>query len=72
VPLPNDLGQRGYSGVNPPPGTGAHRLHLCVPALDVPALDVPDGARLAMLNILMISHTLGRAVLIGTSQAPEA
>jgi phosphatidylethanolamine-binding protein (PEBP) family uncharacterized protein len=70
--MPNDLGEVGYSGVNPPPGTGTHRMHLCVTALDIPTLDVPDRASLAMLNILMISHTLGRAVLVGTSHAPEA
>ncbi|MEZ0094519.1 YbhB/YbcL family Raf kinase inhibitor-like protein [Streptacidiphilus sp. EB129] len=72
TPLRNDLGRLGYSGVNPPAGTGTHRLHICVTALGVPTLDVPDGAGLAMLNILMIQHTLGRALLIGTSQAPEA
>ncbi|MEY9939017.1 Raf kinase inhibitor-like YbhB/YbcL family protein [Streptacidiphilus sp. MAP5-52] len=72
APLPNDLGQAGYSGVNPPPGTGTHRLYICATALDVPTLDVPEGASLAMFNILMIPHTLGRAILTGTSQAPDA
>lgn len=69
VALVNDLGVAGYSGVNPPPGTGTHRLVLAVTALDVETLDLPDGASLALVNITMIAHTLGRALLTGTSQA---
>jgi Raf kinase inhibitor-like YbhB/YbcL family protein len=72
VHLPNDLGHAAYSGVNPPPGTGTHRLFVCVTALGVETLDVPSGASVAMLKILMIPHTLGRAVLVGTSTAPDA
>lgn len=67
--LVNDLGFHGYSGAKPPPGTGTHRMFVCVTALDVDTLDLPDGASRAMLNILMIPHTLGRAVLVGTSTA---
>jgi Raf kinase inhibitor-like YbhB/YbcL family protein len=70
VHLINDLGQNAWSGVKPPPGTGTHRLFLCATALSVETLDVPPGASLAMLNILAIPHTLGRAVLVGTSTAP--
>lgn len=70
VTLTNDLGQVAYSGVAPPPGTGTHRLFVCATALSVERLETPDGASLAMLNILMIPHTVGRAVLIGTSDAP--
>ncbi|MET8650416.1 YbhB/YbcL family Raf kinase inhibitor-like protein [Nocardia aurea] len=70
VTLINDLGQAAYSGVAPPPGTGIHRLFVCVTALSVDRLEIPHGASLAMLNILMIPHTVGRAVIIGTSQAP--
>jgi Raf kinase inhibitor-like YbhB/YbcL family protein len=67
VPLANSLGATDYSGVNPPPGTGTHRLFLCATALSVPTLDLPPAASLAMLHVLMIPHTLGRAILIGTS-----
>ncbi|UQU62027.1 YbhB/YbcL family Raf kinase inhibitor-like protein [Couchioplanes caeruleus] len=67
VHLPNDLGVAGYSGAKPPPGTGTHRMFVCVTALTVDRLDVPPGASLAMLNILLIPHTAGRAVLVGTS-----
>ncbi|MDR7275277.1 YbhB/YbcL family Raf kinase inhibitor-like protein [Catenuloplanes atrovinosus] len=67
VPLVNDLGVAGYSGVRPPAGTGVHRLFVCATALGVPELELPPGASLAMLHILMIPHTLGRAILVGTS-----
>ncbi|MEV0357901.1 YbhB/YbcL family Raf kinase inhibitor-like protein [Nocardia sp. NPDC050697] len=69
VALTNDLGQAGYSGVQPPPGTGIHRLFVCATALSVERLEVPEGASLALLNILMIPHTVGRAVIVGTSDA---
>src|SRR3982750_1601612 len=69
VPLPNSLGGTGYAGAKPPPGTGVHRMFFCATALSVDTLDLPPGAGLAMLNILLIQHTLGRAVLIGTSTA---
>jgi Raf kinase inhibitor-like YbhB/YbcL family protein len=72
VHLTNDLGVTGWSGVKPPPGTGTHRLVLCATALSVETLEVPPGASLAMLNILMIPHTLGRAILTGTSTAAAA
>jgi len=39
---------------------------------DVDHLDAPNGACLAMFNILMIPRALGRAVLVGTSQASTA
>jgi Raf kinase inhibitor-like YbhB/YbcL family protein len=70
--LPNDLGRAGFSGVNPPPGTGVHRLFIAATALDVDHLEVPAGASTALVHILAIPHTLGRAVLVATSQAPSA
>ncbi|MGX6601291.1 YbhB/YbcL family Raf kinase inhibitor-like protein [Micromonosporaceae bacterium Da 78-11] len=69
VHLSNDLGQDGYSGAKPPPGTGTHRMFFCVTALDVDTLDVPAGASTALLHILMVPHTLGRAVVVATSTA---
>jgi Raf kinase inhibitor-like YbhB/YbcL family protein len=65
--LANDLGQPGYTGVNPPPGTGTHRLFIAVTALSIDTLEHAKDASLAKLNIAMIPHTLGRAILIGTS-----
>jgi len=72
VALPNDLGVAGYSGAKPPPGTGTHRMVLCVTALSVERLELPPGSSLAMLNIAMIPHTLGRGILVGTSTADHA
>ncbi|MFC8046832.1 YbhB/YbcL family Raf kinase inhibitor-like protein [Nocardia sp. NPDC057353] len=69
VALTNDLGQAAYSGVQPPPGTGVHRLFVCATALSVDRLEVPGGTSLALLNVLMIPHTVGRAVIVGTSEA---
>ena len=63
----NDLGQPRYTGVKPPPGTGTHRLFIAVTALSVETLELAEHASLAMLNIAMVPHTLGRAILIGTS-----
>lgn len=68
VTLANDLGVRAYTGAKPPPGTGTHRMFICVTALDVETLDLPPDASLAMLNITMIPHTLGRAIIVGTSR----
>ena len=72
VPLANDLGQTAYAGAKPPPGTGTHRMFICATALAVGTLDLPENASLALLHILMVPHTLGRAVLVGTSTAPAA
>ncbi len=72
IQLTSDLGLAAYSGVQPPPGTGLHRLVICVTALGVDTLDVPEGASLALVNILMIGHTLGRGIIVATSQAPGA
>jgi len=72
VHLPNDLGVRGFSGAQPPAGTGMHRLFLAVTALDVEVLDVPAGASTALVHILAIPHTLARGVTVATAQAPTA
>ena len=68
VQLANDLGVAAYSGVNPPPGTGVHRLVICATALSVPTLELPPQASAALVNISLIQHTLGRALLTGTSE----
>jgi Raf kinase inhibitor-like YbhB/YbcL family protein len=72
VHIAGSMGDLRYAGVNPPPGTGVHRLFVCVTALDVPTLDVPADAGPARLLIAAIPHTLGRGIAIGTSQAPPA
>lgn len=70
VALTNDLGQAGYTGMRPPPFSGMHHVYFCATALKVPTLEVPANASIALMHILMIQHTLGRAVLMGTSVAP--
>lgn len=70
VALRNDLGQEGYSGMRPPPFTGMHHIYFCATALKVPTLDLPADVTIAQAHIMMIQHTLGRAILVGTSVAP--
>ncbi|GAB7037174.1 MULTISPECIES: YbhB/YbcL family Raf kinase inhibitor-like protein [Catenuloplanes] len=66
--LVNDLGVTGYTGAKPPAGTGTHRMFICVTALAVDSLEVPHDASRALLNIAMIPHTLGRGIIVGTSE----
>jgi Raf kinase inhibitor-like YbhB/YbcL family protein len=68
--LATSMGVPAYAGVNPPPGTGTHRLFVCVTALSAPALDVPVDAGAAQLLIAAIPHTLGRGIAVGLSDAP--
>ena len=71
VHRPGSMGALAFAGVNPPPGTGTHRLFVCATALDVPTLDLPVDAGPAQLHITAIPHTLGRGIAVATSQAPE-
>ena len=68
TPMTNSLGRPGYTGAKPPPGSGIHRVFVCVTALNVDTLDLPADASTALLNIALIPHTVGRAILIGTSR----
>jgi phosphatidylethanolamine-binding protein (PEBP) family uncharacterized protein len=61
-------GRTGYTEAKPPAGTGTHRMFICVTALAVATLEVPADASRAMLNISLIPHTLGRAIIVGSSQ----
>ena len=70
--LQGSMGQAAYAGVNPPPGTGTHRVFVCATALNVEQLPVPADAGAAQLHIAAIPHTLGRGIAIATSQAPSA
>ncbi len=47
-------------------------IQSTITALGVQALDIPEGASLALVNILMIGHTLGRGIIVATSRAPDA
>lgn len=70
VALTNDLGEAAYTGMRPPPFSGMHHIYFCATALSVPVLELPPEASIAQAHIMMIRHTLGRAVLVGTSVAP--
>ena len=66
VTLANDAGLNRYLGSAPPPGHGVHHYYFVVHAVDVESLELPDGATPAFLGFNLFSHTLARAVLVGT------
>ena len=66
VQLRNDAGIAGYVGAAPPAGHGPHRYYVVVHALDTDDLGVPADATPAFLGFNLFSHTLARAVLVGT------
>src|SRR3954468_9839036 len=68
VQLRNDAGFPGFVGAAPPAGHGPHRYFVTVHAVDVDRLDVPPDASPAVLGFNLFSHTLARAVLVGTYQ----
>ncbi len=68
--LSNSLGLDGFAGAQPPPGTGTHHLYFAVTALDLDKLSLPDDASLALVHAMIIPHTLGRALLTATADAP--
>ncbi len=65
----NSRGSTGYFGPRPPPGSGTHRYHFQLFALDR-VLDVQPGADRDTLLEAMRGHVIGRAVLVGTYSAP--
>ena len=67
----NSRGSTGYFGPKPPAGSGTHRYHFQLFALDR-VLDVPPGADRDTLLEAMRGHVLGRATLVGTYDAPAA
>ena len=66
VQLRNDAGFAGFVGAAPPGGHGPHRYFVTVHAVDVDRLEVPPDAAPAFLGFTLFSHTLARAVLVGT------
>jgi Raf kinase inhibitor-like YbhB/YbcL family protein len=66
VQLANDAGSRRYIGAAPPPGHGPHHYYIAVHAVDVESLGVTPDARPAFLGFNLFSHTLARAVIVGT------
>ncbi|PBJ83095.1 hypothetical protein CMZ84_00600 [Lysobacteraceae bacterium NML93-0399] len=67
----NSYGATGYYGPRPLPGTGTHRYHFQLFALDT-RLDVMPGSDRDTLIEAMHGHVIGRARLIGKYVAPSA
>ncbi len=66
VTLANDASLTRYLGSAPPPGHGVHHYYFAVHAVDVESLGLPENATPAFLGFNLFSHTLARAVLVGT------
>lgn len=62
--LPNDARQAGFIGAAPPAGHGPHRYFIVVHALDVPTIDVPADSTPTFLAFNMLTHVIGRAVIV--------
>ncbi|MEV0296446.1 YbhB/YbcL family Raf kinase inhibitor-like protein [Nocardia sp. NPDC050710] len=66
ITLNNDGGFPGFVGAAPPPGHGPHRYFVAVHAVDVESLGINASATAAYLGFNLFSHSLARAVLVGT------
>jgi hypothetical protein len=64
--LQGDDGLAGYVGAAPPPGDQVHRYFYAVHALDVPALGLEPDTTAGAANSALVTHTLARAVIVGT------
>jgi Raf kinase inhibitor-like YbhB/YbcL family protein len=67
--LRNDGGYAEYFGAAPPSGHGTHHYYVAVHAVDVESLDLPAEASCAYLGFNLFSHSLARAVIMGTWDA---
>jgi Raf kinase inhibitor-like YbhB/YbcL family protein len=61
----NGRDERGWAGCSPDAGTGAHRYHFELFALDT-LLDLPDGVTRGNLAKAMRGHLLATGELVGT------
>lgn len=68
----SDYGTNAYGGSAPPAGDVVHRYVFAVHALDVPALEVDASVSPAVVGFNLAFHTLARATLRPTFQAPAA
>ncbi len=60
----NSFHEAGYSGPNPPRGTGTHHYHFKLYALDA-TLDLPEGCSREEILTAMKGHVLGETEYIG-------
>ena len=59
----------GYGGPCPPPGTGLHKYHFMIYALDIPRLTFPKDPKLVDrddVDEAMKGHILGKGMVTGT------
>ena len=68
--LRNDAGVRQFLGAAPPPGHGRHHYYFVVHAVDVDSLGIDKDATPAFLGFNLLSHTLGRAMIVPWYEAP--
>ncbi|MBA2676945.1 MAG: YbhB/YbcL family Raf kinase inhibitor-like protein [Ktedonobacteraceae bacterium] len=66
--LPNDARLAQYVGAAPPAGHGKHHFYVVVTAVGVESLELDKGSTPAFLNFTLLSHTLGRAVMVPWSE----
>jgi Raf kinase inhibitor-like YbhB/YbcL family protein len=62
--LRNDGSMARYLGAAPPAGHGQHHYYTVVHAVDVEALGIGEDATPAFLGFNLLTHTLGRAMLV--------
>lgn len=63
--LLNTSGSRGYSGPQPPPGSGDHPYEATIYALDVATLDIPDDVTAADIERAVSGHVLASGSTTG-------
>ena len=66
----NDFGEKGYSGMCPPPGDAPHHYTFTLHALDVPTLGLDENATGALVEFASGGHTLATASITGTFGRP--
>jgi len=65
--LKNELREIGYTGAEPPEGTGVHRYFVAVHAVDVDRLELDPESTPAVLGFNLHFHTLARALIVPTA-----
>ncbi len=60
-----------FLGAAPPPRSGVHEYRFTVTALDVERCGVDPAASAAWLHFVIAPHTVGRAVIVCPTPAPE-
>jgi Raf kinase inhibitor-like YbhB/YbcL family protein len=67
-----DMGPRAYAGAAPPSGDKPHRYVYAVHAVDTEELGVDPDASPAVVAFNLLFHTLARATITPTYQAPAS